>query len=217
METFTFLGHSNNSLSMFIEILVSLYGNNFTIEIVNNIPIEDETPFMPNGIITSEHWHNDFVWSSGKNYLIGVNQPLAKKSVFDFFRSKASIQFTSYRQLVHPGAIISSTSTIGNGVIINPGCISAPFSQLGNLITVNRNVTIGHHTTIDDFTTINPGVNIAGHCTIGKGVTIGIGANIIDGITVGENAVIGAGSLVTRDVPSNVVVYGVPAKEKSGI
>ena len=45
-----------------------------------------------------------------------------------------------------------------------------------------------------------------------KGATIGSSATILCGVTVGENAVIGAGSVVTKDIPPNVIVAGVPAK-----
>jgi acetyltransferase-like isoleucine patch superfamily enzyme len=39
-----------------------------------------------------------------------------------------------------------------------------------------------------------------------------MGVNIIDGIKVGKNTIIGAGSVVTRDIPDNVVAYGSPCK-----
>lgn len=45
-----------------------------------------------------------------------------------------------------------------------------------------------------------------------KGVTVGSSATILCGVTIGENAVIGAGSVVTKDVPPNVITAGVPAK-----
>lgn len=47
---------------------------------------------------------------------------------------------------------------------------------------------------------------------IGRNVWIGAGALIVPGITIGDNSVIGAGSVVTKDVPANVIAVGNPAK-----
>ena len=49
--------------------------------------------------------------------------------------------------------------------------------------------------------------------TVKKGVYVGAGSIILPGIIIGENAVVGAGSVVTKDVPQNTVVVGVPAKK----
>ncbi|MEM2117344.1 MAG: acyltransferase [Thermoplasmata archaeon] len=46
---------------------------------------------------------------------------------------------------------------------------------------------------------------------IGNNVWIGSGAIILEGVTIGDGAIIGAGSVVTKDVPSNTVVVGIPA------
>jgi acetyltransferase-like isoleucine patch superfamily enzyme len=45
-----------------------------------------------------------------------------------------------------------------------------------------------------------------------RGASIGTGTTILCGVTIGENAIIGAGSVVTRDVPDNVIVAGNPAR-----
>ncbi len=45
-----------------------------------------------------------------------------------------------------------------------------------------------------------------------KGASIGSGATILCGVTIGEYALVGAGSVVTKDVPANAVVAGVPAR-----
>jgi acetyltransferase-like isoleucine patch superfamily enzyme len=48
---------------------------------------------------------------------------------------------------------------------------------------------------------------------IKRNAWIGAGATILPGVTVGENAIVAAGSMVTKDVPSNTLVAGVPAKK----
>jgi acetyltransferase-like isoleucine patch superfamily enzyme len=45
-----------------------------------------------------------------------------------------------------------------------------------------------------------------------KGVSIGSGATILCSVTIGENAIVGAGAVVTRNVPANTIVAGIPAK-----
>lgn len=47
---------------------------------------------------------------------------------------------------------------------------------------------------------------------IGRNVWIGSNVSILPGVTIGDNSVIGAGSVVTNDIPNNVVAYGVPCK-----
>ena len=46
-----------------------------------------------------------------------------------------------------------------------------------------------------------------------KGASIGSGAVIVAGVTIGENAIVGAGAVVTKDVPPDTIVAGVPAKK----
>ena len=71
---------------------------------------------------------------------------------------------------------------------------------------------IGLHNQIVEFTDINPGVIISGQVKIGKACIIGSGTVIKDNIYIRDNTVIEVGSLVTKDVPSNVVAYENPCK-----
>jgi acetyltransferase-like isoleucine patch superfamily enzyme len=58
----------------------------------------------------------------------------------------------------------------------------------------------------------HPGINHFGKIIIGNSVFIGNRAIIMPGVTIGDNVVIGAGSIVTKNIPSNSVAAGVPAK-----
>ena len=76
---------------------------------------------------------------------------------------------------------------------------------------LNLKVTVSHDCVIGDFVEVSPGVNIAGNCNIGNGVNIGTNATVIPKITIGVNSIIAAGAVVTKNVPPNVMVAGVPA------
>ena len=69
------------------------------------------------------------------------------------------------------------------------------------------------------ISTLNHGIEVEYRSTtypkkvvIGNNVWIGSGAHILSGVTIGDNSIIAAGALVNKDVPSNVIVGGMPAK-----
>ena len=124
---------------------------------------------------------------------------------------------------------------IGEGVYLEP-----PFhaNWAGHHVHMGKNVYANFNLTlvddgeiyIGDYTMIGPNVTIAtaGHPVlpelrqeayqfnipvhIGKNVWIGAGVIILPGVTVGDNTVIGAGSVVTKDIPSDVVAVGNPCR-----
>jgi sugar O-acyltransferase (sialic acid O-acetyltransferase NeuD family) len=141
-------------------------------------------------------------------YVLGVYQPQHKIKIVETL----NLPKLKFINVIHQGLDISHMSKLGNGLLINSKVSIAAHTTIGDFVTINRHVSIGHHTKIGDYCSINPGTNIAGNVTVGKGTTIGIGTNVIDGVKIGDNTIIGAGSLVTKDIPNNVVAYGNPCK-----
>ena len=88
---------------------------------------------------------------------------------------------------------------IGRHVFINMGC---KFQDQGGIF-IDDGVLIGHNVVL---ATLNHAIHI------GKRVWIGSNATVLPGVTIGDGAVVAAGAVVTKDVPANAVVGGVPAK-----
>ena len=103
-------------------------------------------------------------------------------------------------------------TTIGKNVFINHGC---SFLDLGG-ITIEDDVLIGPQVKlVTENHPVDPGNRKSldlKSIHIGKNVWLGAGAIILPGVTVGENSIVAAGAVVTKDVPSNTIVGGVPAR-----
>lgn len=76
-------------------------------------------------------------------------------------------------------------------------------------VEIEENVQIGAHCSIYSWSTID---DKKGKVVIGKNAKVGAYSLIMPGVTIGENAIIGAYSFVNRDIPANVLAYGVPIK-----
>jgi sugar O-acyltransferase (sialic acid O-acetyltransferase NeuD family) len=215
-NNFYILGRSNATIAIILESLHRRFDGHLEVFIIENIPVNDDLPYDISGILThripAETWHPLKNVLSGNNFIMGINNPLVKEAVYNFFSKQFDIQVNQYQNIIHDQSIQAVTVKTGHGVAVGPGSVIAPYAELKNMVSINRNVTVGHHTVIGEYCTINPGANIAGSCFIGKRVLIGMAANIVEQITIGENTIIGAGSLVTKSIPSNVICYGVPAK-----
>jgi serine O-acetyltransferase len=120
------------------------------------------------------------------------------------------------KNLVLLPRLISQISRFFTGIEIHPG---ATIGQ-GLFIDHGMGVVIGETAEVGDNVTIYQGVTLGGtgkekgkrHPTIGNNVFIGSGAKILGSIKVGDNVKIGAGSVVTKSVPSDTTVVGIPGQ-----
>lgn len=100
---------------------------------------------------------------------------------------------------IHPGAKVGKRLFIDHGM----GVVIGETTEIGDDVTMYQNVTLGG-TSMEKKKR---------HPTIGSNVVIGAGAKILGNVWIGNGAKIGAGSLVIKDVPENMIVVGIPARE----
>ena len=114
--------------------------------------------------------------------------------------------------LIHPRAAVSRLAVIGAGTIINSQSAVNANATIGKGCIVNTGATVGHDCVLGDFVHVAPGASLAGETVIGDGCWIGMRSAVIEQLTVGKGVVIGAGAVVTRNIPDNKLVVGIPAK-----
>ena len=106
---------------------------------------------------------------------------------------------------IHPKANIGKNLFIDHGM----GVVIGETSEIGDNVTIYHMATLGG---ISPSVNSNEQRNVKRHPTLKDNVVVGSGAQILGPVTVGKNAKIGANAVVTKDVPENAVMVGIPAK-----
>lgn len=107
-----------------------------------------------------------------------------------------------------------SNITIGEGTFINYNltALDVVAVSIGSHCQIGPNVQLLTATHPVEAGPRRDKLESARPIVVGDNVWLGGGAIVLPGVTIGENTVVGAGSVVTRDIPSNVVAAGVPAR-----
>lgn len=143
--------------------------------------------------------------------------------------------------VIESGCVISDGTFIGTGCMLRPDTLISKNCKIGHMTVFEGKTTIKRDTLIHAQCHITRGVLIGQGCfiapffigandsimlhmrrhihpyadnpyTIGDFVRIAVGVIMLPGVNIGNNAVIGAGAVVTKDVPENAIVKGLPAR-----
>ena len=106
---------------------------------------------------------------------------------------------------IHPKAKIGENLFIDHGM----GVVIGETSEIGNNVTIYHMVTLGG---VSPSIESNQQRNVKRHPSLMDNVVVGSGAQILGPVVVGKNAKVGANAVVTKDVPENAVMVGIPAK-----
>ncbi len=114
--------------------------------------------------------------------------------------------------LIHPSASIGLGVTLGEGTVVMAGAVINPAATVGRHGIVNTCAVVEHDNVLGNYVHISPNAALGGTVTVGDCTHIGIGASVRQGIHIGSSCTVGAGAVVVKDLPSDGVYVGIPAK-----
>ncbi len=142
-----------------------------------------------------------------KDFILGLGGVLNRYNLFQKF---TDIGF-------YPNSIIAKNAQVSSSAILCEGLNIMSFvfigsdSKIGKGSLINVQAAVHHDVEIGCFVEVSPGAKILGNSIIGAFSSIGTNATILPKIKIGKNVIIAAGSVVTKDVPDNCMVAGIPA------
>lgn len=114
--------------------------------------------------------------------------------------------------LIHPAAIVSQYSHIGEGTVVFAGAVINVGSDIGQGCIINTQASIDHDCVLADGVHISPNVALAGGVSVGINAWLGIGSTVIQGINISNNCQTGAGTVVIRHLEEAGLYVGNPAR-----
>ena len=183
------------------------------------VAIIDDTPNLksPFSDVKIYHGYKGFkTWIKSKNpkkigFCVTIGNPHGRIRLS--LHEKLIGEGLSPITLAHPTAWIADNAIVGAGAQIMAGVIIMPEVRIGKQCIINTKVSVDHEGILEDGVEIGPGVTLCGCVHMGVNSWVCAGATVLPRIKIGENSIVGAGAVVTKNVPTNTTVIGVPAKK----
>jgi sugar O-acyltransferase (sialic acid O-acetyltransferase NeuD family) len=145
----------------------------------------------------------------GVSFVIAIGEPDIRRTITE----RLAPFRPHYATLIDPTARGDwERVELAPGVIIFAGVVVTTDVKLGEHTILNPQVYVGHDAVIGNYVTISPNATVSGAVSLGEGVYLGSGSTIRDEVSIGEWTIVGMGAVVTKDLPSNSVATGVPAR-----
>jgi sugar O-acyltransferase (sialic acid O-acetyltransferase NeuD family) len=141
------------------------------------------------------------------DYFVGIGDGMVRMRVQQELQQRLG---RNPLNAIHARAIVSSSVTMGAGLLVGAGAVINAQARIGEGAICNTASVIEHHCVISPYAHIAPGAILCGGVFVGEGSLVGAGAIIKPQIRIGRNVIIGAGTVVLRDVPDNTVLVGNP-------
>lgn len=150
-----------------------------------------------------------------------------KNEGYEYFISTGdnSMRYEMYKELklttekepincIHKSSIISDSTKLGDGILICANTVINTNAVIKTGSIINTSSVVEHDCIVGFFSQISPNATLCGRVRVGDRCFISAGSTIIPGLEIGDDVLVAAGSVVINNIPSKVMVAGVPSKIK---
>lgn len=141
-------------------------------------------------------------------FVIGVGEPSFRRDFYNKIISKGY----NLPVLIHPNVHIPNNTIVKQGTIIHNTAYISCNIEIGENAYIHQLTSTGHGSKIHPHCVISNHSSIAGDCIVGEATYIATGVMIKQKVSIGSDSIVGMGSIVFRDIQSDVVVLGNPAR-----
>jgi len=187
----------------------------FDLEVIFDNNKEIKSPFTNKPIFHG--WESFLNWTNSKDlsrfgFIVAIGGRNGKVRL-DIHEKLKNIGLNPI-SAIHKSSYVSCDALYDEGLQVLPNATINPRVRIGKCCIINTSASVDHECDLGNGVHIGPGAKLAGCVSIGDFSFIGTNATILPRIKIGENVIIGAASVVTKDIPDNVVAYGNPCKIK---
>ena len=168
---------------------------------------EDKTEYNGYKTLPPELIFNQYSPNTTR-FVLAIGEPATRTRVIRRIREKGY----NFETLIHPSSYVGLNSIIGEGTVIQRDVFVSCDCVIGNNCLIQPSSNVGHNACIGENCVISTNCAISGDVGIGSGTYIAVGVSVIQGANIGQDTVLGMASVVTRDIPDNVVALGNPAR-----
>ncbi len=151
----------------------------------------------------------DYEVQANDRFLLAIGDVDGRKKVANLLKQRGA----EFLSLIHPSAVCSRYAKWGEGLILYRLAGLSTCAKVGDFCLINSGASVGHDVSIGNYSVLCPYAAVGGGTVIEDECFISTHATIAPRLTIGKNSCISANVFVSRKVPENSFVAGVPAKK----